>query len=57
MIEKTKDGKFIPYVKEHHGERIIAMTSLINGEFCVVQCDTEEEAEQLIKKYRDFWAE
>lgn len=52
MAQQLKNGKWNPVI---YSNGYVGMTELINGEWKFVECDTEEEAEQKEKEYRDFW--
>lgn len=52
MARQLNNGKWNPVV---YSNGFVGMTDLINGEWKLVECDTEEEAEQKEKEYIEFW--
>lgn len=52
MARQLNNGKWNPVVYDNG---YVSMVDLINGEWKLVECDTEEEAKQIEVEYREFW--
>ena len=52
MARQLRNGKWNPVV---YDKGYVPMVDLIDREWKLVECDTEEEAKQKEKEYRDFW--
>jgi hypothetical protein len=53
MAQQLSNGKYNPVV---WCDGFVNMTELVNDEYRLVECDTQEEAEQKEKEYREFWS-
>jgi hypothetical protein len=53
MAQQLSNGKWNPVV---FCDGFVNMTELVNDEYRLVECDTQEEAEQKEKEYREFWS-
>ena len=52
MVQQLKNGKYNPIVPVVHGCGYVPM---VNDDGSLIECDTEEEAEQLRIEYIQFW--
>ena len=53
MARQLNNGKWNPVVYDNG---FIGMTDLVDGKWVLVERDTKEEAEELEKRYNDFWS-
>lgn len=51
MATQNKEGKWNPVIFDRG---FIKMTELINNEWEYIECDTQEQAEQLEREYKEF---
>lgn len=52
MARQLNNGKWNPVVWSNG---YVGMTELIDGDWKLLECDTEEEAKQIEVEYREFW--
>lgn len=52
MARQLWNGKWNPVVYDNG---YVLMVDLVDGEWKLVECDTQTEAEEKEKEYNDFW--